>query len=234
MCLFKSLLITAALLLPTLVFSADNVRRIEQQDGSVEFTNVKGNSKKLLTNNLKTSQTTIYKSQANDIISFSDQKPEDIAYEVLRFDCYACNPNSKVDWHSVALNTNDYVNLINHAANKNKIDPALLRALIHAESAFVPKALSRQGAQGLTQLMPASAKDMGVNNAFDPKQNINGGAKYLALMLKKFNGDTRLATAAYNAGPNAVKKYNGIPPYVETQVYVDRVQILFNRYQQLG
>jgi soluble lytic murein transglycosylase-like protein len=234
MCLFKTLFITATLLMPTLVSSADKVHRIEHKDGSVEFTNVKGSSGKLFTNSKKTSQTAIYKSTTNDITRFSDQKPEDIAYEVLRFDCYACNPTSKVDWHSVALNTNDYVQLVKQAANKNKLDPALLRALIHAESAFRPKALSRQGAQGLTQLMPTTAKDMGVKNAFDPKQNINGGAKYLAMMLKKFNGNTRLATAAYNAGPNAVQKYNGIPPYQETQVYVDRVQILFNRYQQLS
>jgi len=234
MCLFKTLFITTALLIPPMVSSADKVHRIEHKDGSVEFTNVKGGSDKLFTNSKKTSQTAIYKSKNDDITNFSDQKPENVAYEVLRFDCYACNPTSKVDWNSVALNTNDFVQLVQQAANKNKLDPALLRALIHAESAFRPKALSRQGAQGLTQLMPGTAKDMGVKNAFDPQQNINGGAKYLALMLKKFNGDTRLATAAYNAGPNAVQKYNGIPPYKETQVYVDRVQILFKRYQRLS
>lgn len=234
MCLLKTLFITTALLIPSMVSSADKVHRIEHKDGSVEFTNVKGASDKLFTNSKKTSQTAIYKSKNDDITNFSDKKPENIAYEVLRFDCYACNPSSKVDWNSVTLNTNDYVQFVKQAANKNKLDPALLRALIHAESAFRPKALSRQGAQGLTQLMPGTAKDMGVNNAFDPQQNINGGAKYLALMLKKFNGDTRLATAAYNAGPNAVQKYNGIPPYKETQVYVDRVQILFKRYQRLS
>ena len=229
-----TIFIIFTLLTSTLVFSADSVRRIEHNDGSVEFSNVKGNSKNLITNNRKTSQTAIYKSTNDDVTTFSDKKPENIAYEVLRFDCYACNPSSKVDWHSVALNTKDYVGLVKQAASKNNIDPALLRALIHAESAFLEKALSRQGAQGLTQLMPATAKELGVKNAFDPKQNIEGGAKYLALMLKKFNGDTRLATAAYNAGPNAVKRYNGIPPYQETQVYVDRVQILFKRYQQFS
>jgi len=213
---------------------ADTVQRIEHKDGSVEFTNVKGSSNRLITNNRKTSQTAIYKSKNEDIITFSDKKPKNVAYEVLRFDCYACNPSSKVNWHSVALNTQDYVKFVKHAAVKHHIDPSLLRAVIHAESAFVATALSRQGAQGLTQLMPATAKELGVKNAFDPKQNIDGGAKYLALMLKKFNGDTRLATAAYNAGPNAVKKYNGIPPYQETQVYVDRVQILFKRYKQLS
>lgn len=216
------------------IAQADTVRRIEHKDGSVEFTNVKGNSNKLITNNHKTSQTAIYKSKSNDVTTFSDQKPENVTYEVLRFDCYACNPSSKIDWHSVALNTKDYDKFVKHAALKHDVDPSLLRAVIHAESAFVATALSGQGAQGLTQLMPSTAKELGVQNAFDPKQNIEGGAKYLALMLKQFSGNTRLATAAYNAGPNAVKKYNGIPPYKETQVYVDRVQILYKRYQHAG
>jgi len=212
---------------------ADNVRRIEHKDGSVEFSNVK-NSSKLITNDRKTSQTAIYKSKSEDVVSFSDQKPKNAAFEVLRFDCYACNPQSQVDWNTVALNTKEYARFIKSSAHKHKLDPALLRALIHAESAFVEKALSRQGAQGLTQLMPATAKELGVKNSLDAKQNIDGGAKYLAKMLKQFKGDTRLATAAYNAGPNAVKKYNGIPPYKETQVYVERIQILYKRYQLAG
>jgi soluble lytic murein transglycosylase-like protein len=222
------------LLFPLMLFATDTIKRIQHQDGSVEFTNVSDPSKKLFTHDKKTSQTAIYKSKSDDITSFSDEKPSNVAYEVLRFDCYACNPNSQIDWHSVSLNTTDYASLIDSSANKYKIDPALLRALIHAESAFLSNALSRQGAQGLTQLMPATAKELGVKNSFDPKENIDGGAKYLAQMLKQFGGDTQLATAAYNAGPNAVKKYNGIPPYQETQVYVDRVQILFKRYQQVG
>ena len=81
------------------------------------------------------------------------------------------------------------------------------------------------------QLMPATADELGVKNAFDAKQNIEGGVKYLAELLILFDGDVRLATAAYNAGPNAVKKYNGIPPYSETKVYVERVGILHRRYQ---
>jgi soluble lytic murein transglycosylase-like protein len=123
--------------------------------------------------------------------------------------------------------------MIEQAAKDHNLEPALLRALVHAESAFSANALSKQGAQGLTQLMPATAKELGVKNAFDPFDNVNGGAKYLAQMLKQFNGDTRLATAVYNAGPNAVKKYQGIPPYKETKVYVERVHILFERYKKL-
>lgn len=215
------------------VAHAGSVQRIEHKDGSIEFSNVNNNQKTYSSKN-NASPKAIYKSKLDDVTTFSDQKPKNVAYEIIRFDCYACQPNSHVDWHSVPLNTQDYVKLVKQAASKNNLDPALLRALIHAESAFSEKALSRQGAQGLTQLMPATAKDMGVKNAFDPKQNIEGGAKYLALMLEKFDGNSRLAIAAYNAGPNAVKKYNGIPPYKETQVYVDRVQILFQRYQRVG
>lgn len=214
--------------------TANNVRITEGKDGVVEFSNV-GNSSRLITNNKQTSQTAIYKSNSEGITVFSDQKPSNnVAYEVLKFDCYACKPNSSIDWNTVKLNTTDYVPQVKQAASKFNIDPALLRALIHAESAFNATALSRQGAQGLTQLMPATAKELGVKNALNPKQNIDGGAKYLAQMLQEFNGDTRLATAAYNAGPNAVKKYNGIPPYQETQVYVERVNILYKRYKKVS
>ncbi len=212
--------------------SSDSIRQIERDDGVIEFTNVKGDSQRFITVDKKTSETAIYKSQSGEVITFSDQKPHNITeYEVLRFDCYACQPNSLIDWNTVRLNTTDYVSLIKQAAKVHNIDPALLRALVHAESAFTANALSKQGAQGLTQLMPATAKELGVKNAFDPYDNIYGGAKYLAKMIKQFKGNTRLATAAYNAGPNAVKKYNGIPPYKETQVYVERVHILFKRYQ---
>ncbi|WP_300497719.1 lytic transglycosylase domain-containing protein, partial [uncultured Methylophaga sp.] len=110
----------------------------------------------------------------------------------------------------------------------------LVRAVIHAESAFNAKALSKKGAQGLMQLMPGTAKDLGVTNAFDVQQNIEGGVKYLAGLLNTFDGDIKLATAAYNAGPGAVKRFKGIPPYAETEVYVERVGILHQRYGQEG
>ena len=110
------------------------------------------------------------------------------------------------------------------------VDEAFLRAIIHAESAFNPHALSLKGAQGLMQLMPATASDMGVLDAFDAEQNIRGGARYLGLLLQEFNGNERLAAAAYNAGPGAVQRYSGVPPYAETQVYVQRVGTLRKRY----
>jgi soluble lytic murein transglycosylase-like protein len=112
------------------------------------------------------------------------------------------------------------------------VDESLIRAIIHAESAFNPRAMSLKGAQGLMQLMPGTANDMGVLDAFDPAQNIRGGARYLGLLLKNFNGDVRLTAAAYNAGPAAVQHYNGVPPFAETQVYVQRVGELLQRYNK--
>ncbi|HET6912518.1 MAG TPA: transglycosylase SLT domain-containing protein [Rhodanobacteraceae bacterium] len=144
--------------------------------------------------------------------------------------CYACNLHSRVDWNTVALHLDDYDDAIRAAAAKNGVSEALLRAVIHAESAFNPRALSYKGAQGLMQLMPGTASDMGVTDAFDASQNISGGAKYLAQLLHDFNGNVQWAVAAYNAGEGAVRKYKGVPPYDETQVYVKRVAILRHRY----
>ncbi|HVI55406.1 MAG TPA: lytic transglycosylase domain-containing protein [Luteibacter sp.] len=147
--------------------------------------------------------------------------------------CAACDVHSKIDWNSVALNITSYGDAISAASTEFGVDEALLRAIIHAESAFNPRALSVAGAQGLMQLIPGTARDMGVLDAFDANQNIRGGARYLALLLRNFNGNERLAAAAYNAGPGAVQKYNGVPPYDETQVYVERVGTLRKRYGQM-
>jgi len=221
---YKLTLIVSAVLLPALVWSADPIQRIYADDGSVEFSNIPSNKSAAKT-------TFIYKSKANSVVTFSDQKPINTDYEVLRFDCYACNPSSTINWNTVQLNTTDYADLVKLTADTHAVDPALVRALIHAESHFNPKAKSRVGAQGLMQLMPATAKELGVINVFNPQQNIQGGVKYLAQLLSTFKGDITLATAAYNAGPNAVLKYNGVPPYNETKVYVERVGILYRRYQ---
>jgi soluble lytic murein transglycosylase-like protein len=144
--------------------------------------------------------------------------------------CAACNLHSPIHWGSVALNLTAYADTIHAASIQYGVDEAFLRAIIHAESAFNPNALSIKGAQGLMQLMPHTASDMGVLDAFNSDQNIRGGARYLGLLLQDFNGDERLAAAAYNAGPGAVQRYNGVPPYAETQVYVERVQSLRKRY----
>lgn len=145
--------------------------------------------------------------------------------------CFACDVHSTIRWGSVPLNLTAYADAIRAASAEYGVDEAFLRAVIHAESAFNPRALSIKGAQGLMQLMPGTANDMGVLDAFDSAQNIRGGARYLALLLRDFNGNQHLAAAAYNAGPKAVQRYNGVPPYAETQVYVQRVDTLRKRYE---
>jgi soluble lytic murein transglycosylase-like protein len=117
-----------------------------------------------------------------------------------------------------------YAAEITTAAQANGLDPALLAGLIKQESGFNPNAGSGAGARGLTQLMPGTAQGLGVNNVLDPVQSINGGAKYLKQQLDAFGGDTAKALAAYNAGPGAVQRFGGIPPYAETQNYVRIVQ----------
>ncbi len=120
--------------------------------------------------------------------------------------------------------------LIEGACKEHGVDAALVRALIHTESAFNPRAVSPKGAQGLMQLMPQVARLLGVSNPFDPKQNIYGGTRHLALLIRKYDGNLKFALAAYNAGEGAVEEYGGIPPYPETQEYVRRVMSLMTRY----
>jgi soluble lytic murein transglycosylase-like protein len=113
---------------------------------------------------------------------------------------------------------------ITAAAQANGVDPALLAGLVKQESGFNPQAGSAAGARGLTQLMPGTAAGLGVQNLLDPVQNLNGGAKYLKQQLDAFGGDVTKALAAYNAGPGAVQRFGGVPPYAETQNYVKVVQ----------
>ncbi len=131
---------------------------------------------------------------------------------------------------SYSRNKNAFDQLIRQAAQQHGVSEGLIKAIMHTESGFNIKARSPVGAQGLMQLMPATARRFNVSNAYDPQQNIFAGAKYLSWLLKRFNGDTRLAIAAYNAGEGNVDKYGGIPPFRETQDYVRRVT---SRYQNL-
>ncbi|HET6631107.1 MAG TPA: lytic transglycosylase domain-containing protein [Rhodanobacteraceae bacterium] len=186
---------------------------------------------------VRISRGTVYKASwdhDHSIPLYTNVKP-DGKYTVLFHyvdTCYACDVHSAIDWGSVALNLTAFRNEIDASAAEFGIQPSLLRALIHAESAFDPDAKSNKGAQGLTQLMPATAASLGVDNAWDAAQNIRGGARYLARLLHDFHGDVTLATAAYNAGESAVRKYHGVPPYPETRVYVKRVGVLHRRYRE--
>jgi hypothetical protein len=127
----------------------------------------------------------------------------------------------------VNLTAGHYADLVHRIAHSGGVDPDLVKAIIRVESNFNPLAVSRKGAQGLMQLMPTTAANHAVANSFDPEQNIIGGVGYLRKLLDLYRGDLRLALAAYNAGENAVARYQGIPPYRETREYVRKVLWLY-------
>ena len=145
--------------------------------------------------------------------------------------CFACDPTSHVNFRTLALNTTAYQSEIASASKLYGVEESVVRAIIHAESAYNPRALSRVGAQGLMQLMPATARRFGVGNPFDATQNIQGGVQYLAWLAKRYGGDLTRIAASYNAGEGAVDKYGGVPPYSETRAYVERVRTLADRYK---
>jgi soluble lytic murein transglycosylase-like protein len=174
----------------------------------------------------------IFKYKKDGATIFADSVPYKTKYEVIVYNsCYACSITSSVNWYNTRLRLNEFADTINVVSKQYGVSPGFVRAIIHAESAFNPMARSRKGAMGLMQLMPGTAKDMGVMDLTNPEQNIKGGVRYLAGLLRTFSGNETLAAAAYNAGPGAVTRYGGIPPYEETQTYVKRVKILADRYK---
>jgi len=124
--------------------------------------------------------------------------------------------------------------MIGEAAKAHQVEAGLIKAVIHVESGFNPQAISKRGARGLMQLMPATARELGVRNPFQPSSNILGGTQYLARLIRKYQGNVAYALAAYNAGEDAVHRYKGIPPYSETQAYVKRVLLMKNRYASIS
>ncbi|MBC9251559.1 murein transglycosylase [Pseudomonas alcaligenes] len=145
--------------------------------------------------------------------------------------CNLCMAPKDLNVASLRLDTFSYRREIEAASGHYGVDRALIRAVIHAESAFRPNVISEAGAQGLMQLMPATAERFAVDDPFDARQNIRGGVRYLAWLLKRFNGNQVLALAGYNAGEASVVEYHGVPPYAETQSYVTLVQSLTERYR---
>ncbi len=171
----------------------------------------------------------------NGIIHYSSKKPVGKSYNILTVRCPECAEwRSNVNWSTTPLITNKFNLEIDSAARKHGLESSLLKAVIHAESAFKPTAVSSAGAQGLMQLMPLTQKTYEVNNPYDPLQNINGGAAYLKYLKGVYN-NIDVYLAAYNSGETAVEKYGrSIPPFPETKEYVRRVKILYNRYQKVS
>ncbi len=180
----------------------------------------------------------VYRNSYGQLL-FSDEEVERTGYTFVRtLGSLAFAPPSALD-ESRKLNsppqynkrTNRYDQYIKQAAYRHNVDAALVKAVIHAESAFNRKAVSHAGAEGLMQLMPRTAASYDVTDPFNPRQNINAGTKHLKYLMKLFNNDIDLVLAAYNAGQANVWKYNGIPPFKETRNYVVKVKKLKARYE---
>jgi soluble lytic murein transglycosylase-like protein len=150
----------------------------------------------------------------------SEEKPPDPAPEIV------------LKEPSVEKAKYPYNPIIKKAADRYEIDPALVKAIIMAESNYNPRAISKVGARGLMQLMPATAEALGVEDCFNPEHNIHGGVRYLRQLLDRFDGNIEFALAAYNAGSRKVRKYNGIPPYRATQIYIEKVFVYYERYKK--
>jgi Transglycosylase SLT domain len=141
----------------------------------------------------------------------------------------ATNAATKAAFHFPAANAIDLNEAVNSASGRYRLDPDLVNSVIKAESGFNVRAVSPKGAQGLMQLMPGTASQLGVPNAFDPEANIEGGTRYLRELLERYNFDLVKALAAYNAGPQRVEQFGGVPPYYETRAYVARIVRDFNK-----
>ncbi len=167
--------------------------------------------------------------QPNGVRTYSDKKPRQGTYAKIKItgrptataSCLGLTPAS------MQARADRYAPLILKHATHHGVAPELVSAVVRVESCYDRHAVSRSGAQGLMQLMPATAIELGVNDSFDPDQNVAGGVRYLAAMLKRFNQDVRLGLAAYNAGPQAVDAFKDVPPFPDTVSYVNRILKLY-------
>lgn len=185
----------------------------------------------------RTTRGAVYKYERDGVAHYTNVPPAKGTGATLLFSyvetCFACGVLPGVDFSRVKLNTEAFSREIRQAAKEFGVEEAIVRAVIHAESAYRVNALSNKGAQGLMQLIPATAARFGVADPFDPAQNIRGGVQYLAWLLKRYSHNLTLASAAYNAGEGAVDRHGGVPPYGETQRYVQRVAQLAERYRSV-
>jgi len=179
-----------------------------------------------------------YKHRAKDgTVTFSDTPIVNgvvtrLSYGSAKHSVTVINPCSGLSTAQLDARGEQLDSVIAVAAKKYSLDAALIKAVARAESCFDPLAVSRVGAKGLMQLMPPTAKELGVQNIFDTHENVMGGAQYLAQMLKRYSNDTNLALAAYNAGPGNVDQYKGVPPFAETTSYIKQVKGHRKRYSQ--
>ncbi len=169
----------------------------------------------------------------DDIVHFTDA-PTDKRFKVFMRDLKKDKELRTKLKYASSVNPAEFEQFIKTSSDKYGVNPSLVKAVIHAESGYNPNAVSSKGASGLMQLMPSTAKSLKVVDRFNPKDNVEGGVKYLRFLLDTFRGDVPLAVAAYNAGLNKVARYGGIPPYNETRTYVNKVLSYMKYYQENG
>lgn len=171
-----------------------------------------------------------YEDKETDTIHFTDA-PTDKRFKIFMRDIRRDRQLRARLKFAAGTNPAEYDQIIRSCSEKYGVSAPLIKAVIHAESGYNPNAVSNKGASGLMQLMPGTARSLKVSNSFDPKDNVEGGVRYLRFLLNTFGGDVSLALAAYNAGLSRVAKYGGIPPYAETRTYVNRVLAYMQSYQ---
>lgn len=178
-----------------------------------------------------------YKYREDDgTVWFTDRKPSGARFDDFEFLGYHGRPPATASCHGMtpermARRARRVAVPLERHASRFEVDRQLVRAMMSVESCFDRYAVSRVGARGLMQLMPATAAELGVRDSFDPDENIRGGVEYFSRMLERFDGDITRAVAAYNAGPEAVEHYGGVPPYEETKTYVRRVMERWHQYR---